>query len=464
VSSHADTAPSTPHAGRTGRLERYRAAAACHPHLALLGVVLVALATEPAVQAGRDASSNLEYAGAALGLLARATIALVCLFVAWEGQKRLRLAPVLGCALLLGAGWLLLHLLIGVEPDQDLSFYAEDGSAVLDGTYPRSEYPTGAVALFALETWLGGEPPRVLHAATMLGFHLVAVAAIWSVGTRWSSWLAAFVAVWPLNLFHWEFRYDLAPTALLVVGLVLALRQRWALAGVALGIGAALKWSPALALLPLVAWLLARRDGRPAVRLVGGFALAFAALTLPFLAWDAANVLGAYELQGDRGVTGESFWYLPLAVLGQATAGVNPSDDAAVRDGLNIAATLAQLVVVAVLVVLAARARSGWQGVALGALAPAAFLLTNRIFSSQFLVLLVAVWALAAALVVVSEREQLAVGLAMAGATSANALVHPYTVPVAWQLASAATFVLAIGLTAWLVLGAARPRATGVPP
>jgi Glycosyltransferase family 87 len=464
VSSHADTAPSTRPAAESGRFERYRAAAACHPHLALLGVVCVALATEPAVQAGRDASSNLEYLGAAFGLLARATISLVCLFVAWEGQKRLRLTPVLGCALLLGAGWLALHLLIGVEPDQDLTFYAQDGSSVLDGTYPRSEYPTGAVALFALETWLGGEPPHVLHALTMLGFHLAAVAAIWSVGTRWSAWLAAFVAVWPLNMFHWELRYDLAPTAFLVVGLVLALRQRWALAGIALGIGAALKWSPALALLPLLAWLLVRREGRSAVSLTVAFALATAALTLPFLAWDAANVLGAYELQGDRGVTGESVWYLPLALVGRATAGVNPSDDAGVASGLNIAATLVQVVLVAALVVLAARARSRWQAVALGALAPAAFLLTNRIFSSQFLVLLVAVWALAAALVVVSEREQLAVGLAMAGATSANALVHPYTVPVAWQLASAAMFVLAIGLTTWLVLGAARPRAASEPP
>jgi hypothetical protein len=270
--------------------------------------------------------------------------------------------------------------------------------------------------------------------------------------------------VWPLNMFHWELRYDLAPTAFLVVGLVLALRQRWALAGIALGIGAALKWSPALALLPLLAWLLVRREGRSAVSLTVAFALASAALTLPFLAWDAANVLGAYELQGDRGVTGESVWYLPLALVGRATAGVNPSDDAGVASGLNIAATLVQVVLVAALVVLAARARSRWQAVALGALAPAAFLLTNRIFSSQFLVLLVAVWALAAALVVVSEREQLAVGLAMAGATSANALVHPYTVPVAWQLASAAMFVLAIGLTTWLVLGAARPRAASEPP
>jgi len=238
----------------------------------------------------------------------------------------------------------------------------------------------------------------------MLGFHLVAVAAIWSVGTRWSAWLAAFLAVW-LNLFHWELLCDLAPAAFLVVGLVLALRERWTFGGLALGIGAALKWSPALALVPLVAWLLVRRDGRSALSLTAGFAVAFAVLTLPFLVWDAANVLAAYELQGDRGVTGESVWYLPLAVVGLAVGGANPSDDAGVGNGLNIAATLAQLLLVAALVLLAARARSRSQAVALAALAPAAFLLTNRIFSSQFLVLLVAVWALAAALVVVSRAR-----------------------------------------------------------
>ena len=111
---------------RVGFAER-ESLAAEHPHLALLGVVCGALATEPAVQAGRDAASTLEYAGAAVGLVGRMTIALVGVFIAWEGQKRLRLAPVLGCALLLGAGWIALHLLLGVEPDQDLTFYGEDG-------------------------------------------------------------------------------------------------------------------------------------------------------------------------------------------------------------------------------------------------------------------------------------------------------------------------------------------------
>jgi hypothetical protein len=136
---------------------------------------------------------------------------------------------------------------------------------------------------------------------------------------------------------------------------------------------------------------------------------------------------------------------------------MNPSDDAGVRNGLNVGVTLVQVALVAGFVVLAARVRPQAHAVALAALTPAVFLLTNRVFSSQFLVLLVAVWAFAAALVVGSEREQLAVGLGIAGATFANALVHPYELPFAWQLASLVMFVLAVGVTAWLVVRASRP-------
>ncbi len=428
-----------------------------HPHATLLVAVLVAFATEPAVQAGRDAATNAEYVGAAAGLSIRAAVALGCLVAAWAGQQRLRLTPVLGLAALLGAGWLVLHLALGVEPDQDLGFYAEDGRSLLDGTYPRSEYPTAAVGLFALETWLGGSPPHVVHALVMLGFHLVTVVAIWSVGTRWSAWLATFVAIWPLNLFHWELRYDLAPTALLVVALALALRRRWSGAGVAFGVGTALKWSPAVAFVSMLAWVLARgdRSRNVLVRFAGSFACAFAVLTVPFLLWAPWDVLAAYGLQGDRGTTGESLWYLPLALLGLASAGATPSDEAGVPAAIDVAVAAIQVIVVALVVVCAARSRSRSSAVALSALAPAAILVTNRVFSSQFLVLLVAVWAFAAALVVVSAWQQLAVGFVMAAATFANALVHPYTVWVAWELASAAMFALAVGLTAWLVVRAA---------
>ena len=152
-----------------------------------------------------------------------------------------------------------------------------------------------------------------------------------------------------------------------------------------------------------------------------------------------------------------------MSAVGLASAGPNPSDDAGVGDLLNVGVTAVQLALVAGLIVLAARSSTRAHAVAPAARAPAVFLLTNRVFSSQFLVLLVAVWAVAAALVVASDREQLAVGVAMTGATAANALVHPYTAPRAWELASLAMFAIAIGLTAWLVVRAATGSAEDVP-
>jgi hypothetical protein len=77
------------------------------------------------------------------------------------------------------------------------------------------------------------------------------------------------------------------PAALLAVGLALAYRERYGLAGIVLGVGAALKWTPALAALALLVWLLASRRAREGVRHAAGFVVAFGALTIPYLAWDA---------------------------------------------------------------------------------------------------------------------------------------------------------------------------------
>jgi hypothetical protein len=440
------------------RFARYRAAAALHPHAALLIAVTAAVATEPLLEAGRASSSVAGAAGAAGLLVVRALISGVCLFVAWEGQRRLRLERILACAALLGLGWIATHALMGYAADQDLEIYSTAGSSLLHGSYPGSEYPTGAVALFGLEVLVGGDYPRTFHALLMVAFHLATIAAIWSLRTRWSSWLAAFVAVWPMNAFHWELRYDLAPTALLIVGLALALRARWSLSGIALGVGAALKWIPGLAFVVLALWLLTRGSRRSGLALVVGFLASLALLTLPFLLWDYNAVLDAYRRQGDRGIMGESVWYLPLRALGLASS--TPEDlsvDVGVSRALDAATTLVQVVVVLGLMLVVPRLRERSQAVAFAALVPAVFLLTNRVFSAQFLVFLVALWAVAASLVVGSAREQFAVAAAAAIASTANAAVFPYTVWFAWELASAILFAFAIGLTGWLVAHAARP-------
>ena len=298
----------------------------------------------------------------------------------------------------------------GRSVDFDISIYTTQGQSLLDGDYPRSEYPTGAVSLFALETWLGDDA-RTPNALLMIVFQLAAVAAIWSLRTRWSAWLAALVALWPLNAYAgsssstscrrrcWPSVWR-SPTG-----------SASAWPALVLGIGAAVKWTPALAALALLVWLLASRRARDGLRHAVGFVVAFAALTLPYLVWDPDDVWAAYSIQGGRTITGESLPYLPLHWLGQADLGEDFTHEAVVPDWADPAVDRRS----AADPRRSARAclAGAWSpgcGVALAALAPVAFLLTNRIFSSQFLVVLLVAWAIAIALLARSRREQLAAG------------------------------------------------------
>jgi hypothetical protein len=391
-------------------------------------------------------------------LLAEAAVTGAALFVAWQGQERLRLWPLLALA----AGYHLAlvwgHVASDVSVDFDISIFTGQGQSLLDGDYPRSEYPTGAVSLFAVETWLGDDSARTPNALLMIPFQLAAVAALWSLRTRWSAWLAALVALWPLNLYAWEFKFDLVPAALLAIGLALAYRERFGLAGLVLGVGAAVKWTPALAALALLVWLLASDRARDGVRQATGFVVAFLALTIPYLVWDAEDVLAAYEIQGDRTITGESLPYLPLHWLGQAELGEDFTHAAVVPGWADPVATIVQLLVLAGVLVLAWLARGRLAaGVALAALAPVVFLLTNRIFSSQFLIVLLVAWAIAIALLARTRREQLLLGAGAAAACLLNAFVYPFVLPGPsgiWEPVSALLFAVALALTGWLLLAA----------
>jgi hypothetical protein len=105
--------------------------------------------------------------------------------------------------------------------DKDSSaVFRWQGNGLLRGDYPRSEYPVGAVLLFALEAWLGGGATRTANALLMAPFHLLVLASVWLARPRFGAWLAAVVALWPLNAFYWEFKFDLVPAALLVLGLL----------------------------------------------------------------------------------------------------------------------------------------------------------------------------------------------------------------------------------------------------
>jgi hypothetical protein len=391
-------------------------------------------------------------------LLFEAAAALAALLYAWRAQSRLRLPLVLLLALMFHVGWLLLHWHLGVPEDGDPKLYRLQGDSLLDGQYPRSEYPPGAVLMFAAESLFSH--PGSVHKILMIPLHVTTVWAIWSLRTRYSAWLATVVALWPLNTFFWEFRFDLAPAALLVTGLLLAYRERWAWSGFALGLGTVVKWTPALSFVALAAWCLARSQRRPAARLAVGFFGGVLLIYVPFLAWTPTELWAAYSQQSVRSITGESLWYLPLRLFDVAgPVREFAADPAGVPHWADLLAGAAQVLIVLAVIAVAVLARQRSAAVAAAAIAPALFLAVNRIFSPQFLVLMLAAWAIAAALLARNKREQLVLGLAMMVATFANAFVYPYQLwdrDLTWQGCSAVLFLTALTLCGWACVRALR--------
>jgi hypothetical protein len=415
------------------------------PHIVLASSAAIVLFAEYAAVERRSAAWIF------IGALA----SLAAFFVAWRLQHHLRLVPLLLLSLAFQLAWIALHLHLGVQSVDSSVLYRIWGNDLLHGHYPDAQYPPGAVLLFAFDALIGGGPTRTAHAFVMIPFELVTVAAVWALRTRWSAWFAALVALWPLNAFSWEFRFDLVPTALLALGLLFAYRQRWLLSGVLLGLGAAAKWTPALAVAALVVWLAANRRWRTAVVHGASFLVVFAVLHIPFLVWSPSETVFAYRYFSGQGLTGESLWYLLLAPFGSADVPQRefwlPAD---VPPWANSATVIAQILVLAALGFAAWRARASLRAaVAIAAVTPVVFLLVNRVFSPQYLVLMLVAWAIAGALLVESRKEQLALGVAVMAATTANALVYPYTVFQfgLWRLASAALFAIALAISVWLL-------------
>ena len=234
-----------------------------------------------------------------------------------------------------------------------------------------------------------------------------------------------------------------------------ALRGRWVLAGALLGLGAAAKWTPALSCALLVVWLVAGRRWRPAAAHLLGFAGVFAALHLPFLLWSPGHTLYAYRYFHGQGVTGESLWYLLLAPVGRASVSLQQFWlPAHVPGWVNPLTTVMQVAVLLALAVASWRVRASVHAaVALAAIAPVLFLLLNRVFSPQYLVLMVAAWAIAGALLLEGRSEQLVLGAGvMARHDGERARLPVHAAPGSlWRVASVVMFAAGLSVSLWLV-------------
>jgi hypothetical protein len=199
---------------------------------------------------------------------------------------------------------------LGILPEGgDLDVFYGYATKIVHGDVPyravRLEYPPGALA--AIVPPVLGHPAEHTYAVrfefAMLGL-FAALILLLSRRPR-----TAFVAALaPLLLGPVVLkRFDVLPALLTLIALQLALSRRYAWAGVALGLGTAVKLYPVL-LLPLVVIAAGRRAG---VRAVGAFAVACAGVVLPFFVLAPHGVIESVRTQLGRHLQIET----PLASL-----------------------------------------------------------------------------------------------------------------------------------------------------
>ena len=256
-----------------------------------------------------------------------------------------------------------------------------------EGTQPQcDEYPVVTMYAMRVAAWIDDG---------LAGFFLVnvaflAIAALGvvvllhrSVGDR-----ALYVAAAPTLMAYAYMNWDLLAVVAATAASVLALRRRDGWAGILFGIGVAAKLYPGLL---LAAFLLERRrerDARGAGRLAAGAAGSWLALNLPFALFAFDGWSRFFRFSAERTADWDSLWFAGC-YLRSGTLGC--TDTALVNTGVAIA-----FVATAALTYLAkVRREPDFPRWTFAFPLLALFLLTGKVYSPQFSLWLLPLFALA---------------------------------------------------------------------
>lgn len=241
----------------------------------------------------------------------------------WSPPADLRPAIAAGLLALaaFGAAWALLHRGF-YERDQivDTPVYQRHAERMLDGEVPyrdfRVEYPPASLPVFLLPA-IGHRNDELGYRRTferlmaLCGLLMVAGAALCLMALRAEPErmlvALAFVAFAPLALGSVILtRFDLWPTALMMLGLAAVLAGRFRLGLGGLGLAASAKIFPAVLVPPALAYVWRRRGRRAAIVCAAVFAVVVAACFLPFVVLSPGGVWDSLHRQADRPLQIES--------------------------------------------------------------------------------------------------------------------------------------------------------------
>jgi uncharacterized membrane protein len=365
-------------------------------------------------------------------------------------ERRVALAAGLVALVVFGAAWTLLHHGFYRRGQiVDTPVYQRYGDAMADGQVPYLdfgvEYPPAALPVFVLPA-IGDRHDQTIYQRNfewlMVICGLLAIAgvaiALAALGAGSERLLAAlaFAALAPLALGSVILtRFDLWPTALLVLGLAAVLVDRKRTGLGVLGVAAAAKIFPIVVVPPVLTYVWRRYGRREALVCAGVFAGVVALIFLPFVRLSPGGVWDSLHRQADRPLQIESLGSSFLLVahqFGLWTVRLNLSHGSQNQGG-SLADTLAAIqsavqaiVVIALWVAFARGPATRERLVRYSAAAVAAFIAFGKVLSPQFLIWLLPLVPL------VRGRRGLAASAVLALALVLTQLWFPYRY---WRLA-----------------------------
>lgn len=272
-----------------------------------------------------------------------------------------------------------------------------------DGTFPffsqgsLFEYPVLMGLIAGATAWL--VPGEGVTDARILGYfdvNATLIAAVWIVTvlatarmSRRRPWDAAMVALAPGIVLAGTINWDMWAVGLLAVGMLCFSKGRLVLAGVLIGLGTATKLYPVLIFGAIL--LLALRTGRIRTFVVtGGAALvAWLAVNIPIALMNPAGWRYFYQFTEDRPAGYSSPWFAYNLVATRLRWKVL---DAEVINALALNLFVLACVGIAIVALTGSRRPRLAQ---LTFLIVAAFILTNKVYSPQFVIWLIPLLALA---------------------------------------------------------------------
>lgn len=365
--------------------------------------------------------------------------------------------------------------------DGDVQLFFSYGQQFANGIYPKNfqgqymEYPQFALFLFWIGAKLAGtlETFVWLFPTLMLIFELGSAAALYGIGKKLKQaqaayFLAVCAATCPFLYGFAYTRFDIAPTTLLLGGVYFFLPNKQKTQNIQAGLasagvtaGALTKWLPAIAWSFFALSYLQKKQWRQLITSTVIAALLSLITLVPFYLWNSAAFWYPYQYQGSRHLIGESFWFLVQDWLLDPTHSVpdkpwaEPSQILLGNNKLLIAQIVLTLLILALSCWRLWRVKdnsewSRWAGA--GLIGVAVFTLANRVFSPQYIILLIWVWA-AALILRPANWKTLVLGIAALTITSAanflTFLLGAY--PDGWVNASAILFAVGWIFSGWLL-------------